>query len=96
MERDAVRRHEVYPAEAVEMDLTGADIPEPHVEEVGVNLGHPARNCFVALCELVERTRSRSEHRMNSSATFVRRTNVRKSPLAFEVGQTHTPNSTKV
>ena len=39
---DAIRRHEAYPAEDVEMDLTGADIPddefleEPHVEEARV------------------------------------------------------------
>ena len=42
VESDAVRRHEAYPAEDVEMDLTGADIPndefseEPHVEEAKV------------------------------------------------------------
>ena len=42
VESDAVKRHEGYPAEDVEMDLTGADIPddefseEPHVEEVRV------------------------------------------------------------
>ena len=41
-ESDAVRRHEAYLAEDVEMDLTGADIPddeftaEPHVEEAKV------------------------------------------------------------
>ena len=42
VESDAVRRQEAYPAEDVEMDLTGADIPddefpeEPHVGEVSV------------------------------------------------------------
>ena len=42
VESDAVKRHEAYPAEDVEMDLSGADIPddefreEPHVEEVRV------------------------------------------------------------
>ena len=33
----------------------------------------PAKNCFVALCELVERTKSRSERRVNSSATLCSR-----------------------
>ena len=41
VESDAVKRHEAYPAEHVDMDLTSADIPddspeEPHVEEVRV------------------------------------------------------------
>ena len=41
-ESDTVKRHEAYPAEDVEMDLTGADIPddefleEPHVEGANV------------------------------------------------------------
>ena len=40
VESNAVKRHEAYPAEDVEMDLTSADVPddefleEPHVEEV--------------------------------------------------------------
>ena len=38
----------------------------------------PARSCCVALCELAERIRLRSELRVNSSATFARRTNLRK------------------
>ena len=47
MESDAVKRHEAYPAEDVEVDLTGADTPddefpeEPHVEEVRVPKGTP-------------------------------------------------------
>ena len=111
VESDAVKRHEAYPAEDVEMDLTGADIPddefpeEPHVEEVrvpkeipnAVKLGNhayptrtwdtPARNCFVALCELVERTRSQVERRMNSQVRRLCGEQTSEKSLAFEVGR---------
>ena len=94
----------------VEMDLTGQTYPmmrsprnyilKRRSSKVGNNADpriwdNPAKNCFVALCELAERATSRSERRMNSSATFVRRTNLRKV-ICLRSWQTHTPNSIKV
>ena len=92
VESDVVTRHEAYLSEDVEMHLTGADIPddefseEPHFDEANWQScastrtwDTPARNSFVALCELVDRTRSRFERRMNSGATFVQRTNLLES-----------------
>ena len=55
MESDTVRRHEAYPAEDVEMDLTGADIPddefaeEPHVEEAEVPAEIPNAATFAIM-----------------------------------------------
>ena len=83
VESDAVKRRGACPAEDVQVDLTGADIPDDEFPEEPPNRyptrqlailvptrtwDTPARNCFVALCELVERTRSRFERRTNSSA----------------------------
>ena len=48
------------------------------VMRVHNNLVHAARNCCVALHGLVEPIKLRSELRVNSSATFARRTSLRK------------------
>ena len=52
------------------------------------NLGHPSKEIAgVALYELVEPIRLRSELRVKSSATFARRTKPPKKSLACEVGR---------
>ena len=83
VESDAVQRRGACPAEDVQVDVTGAHTPDDEFPEEPPNRyptgqlailvptriwDTPARNCFVALCELVERTRSRFERRTNSSA----------------------------
>ena len=100
VQSDAVKRHKAHTAEDVEMDLTGADTAddefpeEPHVEEVRVPREIPqscvfTRTC-VALCELVERTRSRFERRMNSSVTFCAENKPPKSHLPSKLADTYT------
>ena len=55
VESDTVKRHEAHPAEDVEMDLTGADIPddefpeEPHVEEAEVPAEIPDAATFAIM-----------------------------------------------